>query len=750
MIHTENSEQFLLLDDIIGWQVDKTSGLTLAQPERRFELEPLPGTAKALLEERTEKEFLCPSALAPETCDRVLVVDAALHLVKRIHLRSPDDSEAVGPTTQQPSLVQSVETLPAIGGKGSQPRQLREPRGIAVLPSGAIVVADTGNHRLQIFSPLPYALLQVWSASDLVGQPTTGQGRKEFHWPWAVAADQCGIVYIADRGNHRIQVVSRDGEWLDKFGGHSLTAPIRLALGPDRYVAVVDLRPQNQTALLVFSGDGLQQTLPLASNPQSVAFDPSGRLYVGDDIGLVHVFRRDARSGEYHKIGEGVSGLDGAVVDLAWASPGRLLAIIRNETGEVRQRLWLLDQRGGFATEGSFATRPLDSGIERGQWHRIALKATVPEGTSILIETRTSEDENSKSADWKQCTLSGDDDPDCLVQSGPGRFLWLRLTFRSNGRRSPSLHSIKIHFPRASYLQYLPAVYQEDRESRAFLERFLSIFQTEFDDLDQRLDVLWQLFDPTSDPGSLFRRAASAPESVTKTHLRWLAGWLALTINPDWSEVKLRTMIKKASIAYRIRGTRQGMEQAIMDYAGAPHVKVIEHYRLRRWTWLSSVTPEAPEKSIKTPLDGTARLWSRDFYQRLQLDAYSQLGYFRLTGVPDPILEPLQWGAHKFTVFFPAHPYLVEETRRQVAIVVEREKPAHTEAELCPVFPRLRVGVQATIGVDTSVGGFTKLVLNRLATLNYDAILGCSPAEQQMRRRQLSPRPHIGRTTRIE
>ena len=35
---------------------------------------------------------------------------------------------------------------------------------------------------------------------------------------------------------------------------------------------------------------------------------------------------------------------------------------------------------------------------------------------------------------------------------------------------------------------------------------------------------------------------------------------------------------------------------------------------------------------------------------------------------------------------------------------VAAEKPAHTEFDLCLVEPRLRVGLQSTVGVDTILG----------------------------------------------
>jgi hypothetical protein len=80
---------------------------------------------------------------------------------------------------------------------------------------------------------------------------------------------------------------------------------------------------------------------------------------------------------------------------------------------------------------------------------------------------------------------------------------------------------------------------------------------------------------------------------------------------------------------------------------------------------------------------------------------------------------------------------------------VEREKPAHTEAAVCPVYPRLRVGIQATVGVDSVVGGISHLVLNHLATLNYDTILACTETDDELAAHGASFRPRTGVTTRL-
>lgn len=712
MMTTPETDQYWLLNHVAGWREASRQGLSFTDPEGYLRLDPLPGTATLLLDaERQAQHFVCPSALAPDGCGRLLVVDATTHRVKQIDLGSG-----------------RIETLPAIGGEGSAPRQLYQPRGVAILPSRSTVVADTANHRIQIFSPPPYALLQVWGATDALRHPTPGQGRKEFRWPWAVATDVAGTVYVVDRGNHRIQKIRHDGTWLGEVGGDVLNDPIALAIGPDGRLAVVDVGREQQ-AVVVFPPDHAPFCLHGGTRqPRSVAFDTAGNLYVGDAIGLVHVLALNPQDpGEYRLVGAGVSGLDGVVVQLAWERSSGLLAIIRERYDGQRQRLWRLDPAGASALIGRFITTALDSNIERCQWHRVLLNATVPERTSLQIESFTSDKPVNvvalpdSSVDWQPCMLTGDDDPDCLIQSGPGQYLWLRLTLRSGGRASPELRWMKVFFPRASYLQYLPAVYQEDDDSRHFLERFLSIFQTEFDALDRRIDQLWQLFDP---------------DSVPRQHLEWLAGWLALIINPEWTEAKMRQMLKDAFLAFGRRGTVAGLERVIQDYA-CVQAKILEHFRLRRW----------PALAVAAPLDGSVRLWSRDFYQRLQLTSYSQVGYFRLTGHPEPALEPFDWGAHKFTVFFPADPYRVEATEQRVARIVEREKPAHTEATLCPVLPRFRVGVQATVGVDSMVGGVNHLVLCRLSTLNYDSILTCSAPEHHLRALGSAVRPRLGVTT---
>jgi phage tail-like protein len=698
-MNTTFGERYWLLDSVAGWHVAPPSERITFTAEGALMLDPLPGRGEPLIQEEAWKAtgFVCPSALAADPCGgRLLVTDAATHLVKKIDL-----------------ATLRVETLPAIGSEGSGPRALRTPRGVALLCSGVLAVADTGNHRVQIFGPAPHAQLQLWD------EP----GR--FRWPWGIAADACGVLHIADRGHGLIRRLRRDGTALDDLGAGWLKAPTRLAVSGDGRIAVID---RASAALVVFVP---QSTEPWTSrkvpDPRAVAFDDAGRIYVGDAIGLVHVFKPAAR-GAYELHGAGDSAVPGEFIDLMWLARTGLIAIIHQQLEDMAPsvRLWKINPAGAFAGRGTFTTQAIDSEINGCQWHRILLDGNVPLHASLEIESATSDKPDAAPA-WKRCLLAGGgDDPDCLIQSGPGQFLRLRLKFTSNRIASPQVRSIKAFYPRTSFLQYLPSVYQEDDDSRRFLERFLSIFQTEFENLDHRIDTLWQLFDP---------------RSVPEEHFAWLASWLGLLVLPEagWSLEKRRAMLTSAIADYRRRGTIDGVQKSVADYAGVPWTRVLEHFKLRRW----------PALSIAAPLDGSTPLWSRHFYQRLQESAFSQVGFFRLTGAPEPVLEPLDWGAHRFTIFFPADPYSLAETRKKVLRVVECEKPAHTSAELCPVLPRFRVGVQAMIGFDTMVGGISHLVLSEVATLGYDSILGCTVTEQQLRAFGTTVRPRVGISTRL-
>jgi phage tail-like protein len=757
MLAVDHTPPSLLLDALQGWQLasplSPSNGLR-QDADGALTLQPLPGEAIALADaaKLAQAGMQCPAGLASDGCGHVILVDAGNGGVFRIDIATlAADSDIRN--------CRAIERIDGIGGPGTAPRALNAARGIAALRGGGFAIADTGNARVQCFAAPPRALTQVFQ--DLGGLRRADAEPATLDHPWSVAVDHCGGLFVVDRGHRAVRHIDPRARTLANIGTGALADPTRIAVSAAGIVAVAD---QSLQAVLLFrpgAAAPLAQMKPARQVPMSVAFGPEGTLYVGDAVGLIHVFVPDATSPQvYTFVGSGDSRVTGRIVDLAWAGNDGLLALIEQDNDTRSRALWRIWPDGGFVSKGSITTQALDSDIELCQWHRILLAADFigghggpapigaaqPGVASIEIETYTSGDLTAtaqlltaNAVPWRRNLRSGDADPDCLVQNEPGRYLWLRVTLGGNGAISPRVAGARLFFPRQSYLQHLPAIYQDDQQSRNFLERFLSVFQTEFDDIDQRIDRLWLLLDPIS---------------TEPAFLQWLAGWVGLVIDPGWAPDLLRQHIRDAHARHLVRGTPRGIEQAINDYVELPaQAKVLEHFRLRDWATVSPAAEPDGDRQFWTgvaALDGTRRLWSRSFTKRLQLDVYSQIGAFRLVSRPEPAVEPFDWGAHRFTVFFPADPTDAAALSKRVAAVVEREKPAHTEAELCPVFPRMRVGRQAMVGVDSRIGGVSYLTLNRLATLSYDSILGCSPYERPICASGTSPRPRVGRTTVLQ
>jgi DNA-binding beta-propeller fold protein YncE len=86
--------------------------------------------------------------------------------------------------------------------------QLNAPNGVAPDPAGHVYVADTGEDRIQKFSPSG-RFLDKWGS--------TGSGPGKFDAPVDVAVGPAGQVYVADFSNLRIQRFARGGRFLGQW-----------------------------------------------------------------------------------------------------------------------------------------------------------------------------------------------------------------------------------------------------------------------------------------------------------------------------------------------------------------------------------------------------------------------------------------------------------------------------------------------------------------------------------------------------
>jgi len=140
-----------------------------------------------------------------------------------------------------------------------------------------------------------------------------------------------------------------------------------------------------------------------------------------------------------------------------------------------------------------------------------------------------------------------------LIQSPPGRYLRLRVTLESDGHDTPRVSSIRVRYPRVSYLDLLPPVFRRDPERGKFLERFLALFEGVFTGIEDRYEE--------------FSRQLN-PDSVPREIIDWLACLVDLSFDPSWPIEKRRALISEAMELYRTRGTVRGLERYVEIYTG--------------------------------------------------------------------------------------------------------------------------------------------------------------------------------------
>ena len=182
-----------------------------------------------------------------------------------------------------------------------------------------------------------------------------------------------------------------------------------------------------------------------------------------------------------------------------------------------------------------------------------------------------------------------------------------------------------------SFLQYLPPVLWNETGGEAqLLRRFLHIFEDIVEGIEKQVDDIPKLFDPWETRSEL---------------LPWLASWVALELDPAWSERQSRSLIRQIVSLYKQRGTLHGLQRYLQIYVG------------------SNVTIEE--------------------------------------------LPPVEPTIHTFriTIDYPSYePYGRVRRAREIRAIVDKEKPAHTYYELIIRNPTMQIGVHSTIGVDTILG----------------------------------------------
>ncbi|WP_431272993.1 phage tail protein [Variovorax ureilyticus] len=578
-----------------------------------------------------------------------------------------------------------VEPAPCIGGHGTGDTQFDQPSGLAIAPRRhALYVADAGNGRVQIFD------LDAMALSELLDGFVT---------PVSLAPDEEGRLYVVDTGTKRVELFTTSADRLPAFGdmvaasGHA-GDPCAVACEGKR-VYVLD---GSTHALCVFSQDALVEVVATGIASASVFTVIDGAIYLGDPSRRrIAVWQRD-QAGAYRYAGDAAD-YEGPVAALAPDGAGGLLVSPGGCVAPIRLRL-----DASHAAEGWLWSDAIVFDTLAHDWNRLHADIDLPAGTHVHFFAFTGaratpppppSSDGIFGAPWRAIGSDVTDFFIDLVGGSKQEALWLGARFVNDLRDTPVLSQARVDFDQTSYLMALPAIYRESGGGGNFLQRYLSLFESFFDEFEAKVDGLPGLLDP----------AAAPPDAV-----RWLAGFLALPLPEVQPEKTQREAIANAFARYARRGTVAGLRETLREEAGV-RALIDEPLQAMGWWGLPAPSTSCKPGEAGTWTDGGdsilgfntvladaepqgAVVGTTATFDRSQLIAQDEFG--------TPLFEA---AAYRFRVRLYPGDLLCAGKLDEVRAIVEREKPAHTLYDLCVIESGVRVGYQAGLGIDTLLGG---------------------------------------------
>ena len=196
-----------------------------------------------------------------------------------------------------------VKPVLSFGMEGSGDGMFKYPLGVAVSDGDETAVADSKNHRVQVFDS---------NGTFLRFFGRYGENAGEFKYPFGIAINKDRNIFVADNNNHRIQSLSWEGRHLGSFGGQGsldsqLLRPWGLSLDSTGNVIVADT---GNKLIKIFTPDG---KFVMKIGGQGTLSDPFHCVQCGEyfivsdsDEHCIKVFNREGHfQYKFGKQGEG-------------------------------------------------------------------------------------------------------------------------------------------------------------------------------------------------------------------------------------------------------------------------------------------------------------------------------------------------------------------------------------------------------------------------------------------------------------
>lgn len=174
------------------WSVDTSTGVAtvfVGQPNGSGQLD---GTGSGA-------RFYSPAGLVCDANDNLFVADEYNHAIRK-----------VTPAGVVTTFAGELGSFDSVDGTGSNAR-FREPRGLALTPTGDLIVADRGNHTVRRITPAGVVSTLAGSPGQTGSVDGTGSAAR-FDSPVGVAVDRFHQVFVTTRASHTVRRISPSGQ----------------------------------------------------------------------------------------------------------------------------------------------------------------------------------------------------------------------------------------------------------------------------------------------------------------------------------------------------------------------------------------------------------------------------------------------------------------------------------------------------------------------------------------------------------
>lgn len=254
--------------------------------------------------------FIFPHGIHVDRDGNVWVTDA--RSANREELKSFPDARGKGHQVVKFSPEGKILlTLGRAGVAGDPPDYLSEPCDVITAPNGDIFVAEGHRDRNPRAPRNTVARIVKFSKDGrfIKSWGKLGSGPGEFRTPHALAFDSRGRLFVADRGNMRIQIFDQEGNLLQEWKQFSRVSGLHIDRDDVLYAIDSESNATNhpgwrqgvrigsaKNGKVTFFIPGHQTDLPEGVAGEGVTVDADGHVYVAEKVvrGVTKYVKRSA------------------------------------------------------------------------------------------------------------------------------------------------------------------------------------------------------------------------------------------------------------------------------------------------------------------------------------------------------------------------------------------------------------------------------------------------------------------------